>query len=105
MSFYSEKVRDKNNNEYKSKKYRRLKAEHIQYNNYKELIVKNNQLKMKTCINLTILLLAVFISMVNCMEVKLGSGVGLESGTGVEARWWPGTNCQTQTEMSTECCL
>ena len=43
MSFYSEKVRDKNNNEYKSKKYRRLKAEHIQYNNYKELIVKNNQ--------------------------------------------------------------
>ena len=80
-------------------------AEHIKSSQQKDLIAKINQFKMKTSTNFSILLLAVFISMVHCMEIKLGSGVGLESGTGVEARWWPGTNCQTQTEMSPECCL
>ena len=46
MSFYREKVSDKNNIEYKSKKCRRLKAEHhIQSNHNKELIVKKQSIE------------------------------------------------------------
>merc|ERR1712152_114234 len=71
-------------------------GEHIQ-SNYQNHLKQSRAEKMK---NLTILTLAVvFISMHHCKDIGLGSGAV------AEGRWWPGTNCQTQTEMSTECCL
>merc|ERR1711963_172860 len=73
------------------------------FNSFKRFHCKFILFKMKTFISLSILLLAAF--MVSCREIKLESGVGLESGTGAEARWWPWTNCQTQTEMSPDCCI